>query len=100
MTLACPTLPVSAVQADLPPLSVRSGSGADLPAGERPGGGFVPAGAELWCNLSGLGGVRGLPAQEQLDEAVQAAAAKVPGLKRNAVFARPRTPCDGGDLTS
>lgn len=33
-------------------------------------------------------------------EAVQAAAEKVPGLKRNEVFARLRTPALGGDLTS
>jgi len=33
-------------------------------------------------------------------EAVQAAAEKVPGMKRNEVFARLRTPALGGDLTS
>ena len=73
-------------------------SGADLSTSERTERDAVRAGIELQGYV--IGNVGRYMSKTSIYEAIQVVAEKVPGLKRNQVFARLWTPALGGDLTS
>ncbi len=72
----------------------------DITASERVGCDVVSVGVKLRGDLLGVRSPWGVPGKSRGYDAVQEAASRVPGLKRDQVFAGMRLPALGSDLTS